>query len=269
MTDDIIDEVLRPETAMWAHIGGREEQQDRVAVFQDPGAQLLVVADGLGGHESGASAAQAVVDAARDELECAGGFQKAEGHLAAIVADAHRRINAIEAAGLRVERPHSTCVLLHVAGGVATWAHVGDSRLYRFEDGRLADRTIDHSVVEMMRLRGQITEEEMKTHPDQNRLYEALGGAQVPEPEFGSKIVTAGDAFLLASDGVWENVSNAELERVLDGQDFTVALKGLVAEARASGGPKCDNLAAAAWRCPRVGGTNLSGGATRSEGVIS
>lgn len=233
---------------MWADIGGREEQQDRVAVFQDAGGQLLVVADGLGGHESGASAAQAVVDAARDKLECANRFQDAEGQLNAIVADAHRRINTIEAAGRRKEQPHSTCVLLHIADGVATWVHVGDSRLYRFKDGRLVDRTIDHSVVEMMRLRGQITEEEMKTHPDQNRLYEALGGARMPKPEFSSKIVTAGDAFLLASDGIWENVSTAELEGVLDAQDLTAALKDLVAGARASGGPTCDNLAAAAWR---------------------
>ena len=257
----------RPQTAMWADIGGREEQQDRVAVFQNASAQLLVVADGLGGHENGARAAQAVVDAVRHRLEYADCFQDAEGQLAAIVADAHRRINAIEAAGSRERRPHSTCVLLHVANGTATWAHVGDSRLYRFEDGRLADRTIDHSVVEMMRLRGKITEEEMKAHPDQNRLYDVLGGAQVPKPEFGSRIVTAGDAFLLASDGIWENVSNADLEGVFDAQDFTAALKDLVAHARASGGSKCDNLAVAAWRWRAA--ADLTRGPTRLGGVVS
>ena len=238
----------RPQTAMWADIGGREEQQDRVAVFQDASAQMLVVADGLGGHENGAYAAQAVVDAAQYRLECADCFQDAEAQLAAVVADAHRRINSIEAAGPRKEQPHSTCVLLHIANGAATWAHVGDSRLYHFEDGRFADRTLDHSIVEMMRLRGKITEEEMKAHPDQNRLYGALGGPQVPRPDFGSKIVTAEDAFLLASDGIWENVSNAELEGVFDAQDLTAALRGLVASARDSGGGQCDNLAVAAWR---------------------
>ena len=240
-----------PETAIWADMGGREEQQDRVAVFDHDGAQLLVVADGLGGHESGALAAQAVVDTAREHfLRTQGTFRTRESQLDAIVANAHRRINAIESTAGR-ESPHSTCVLLHIADGLATWAHVGDSRLYRIEDGRLADRTIDHSVVEMMRLRGRITEEEMKTHPDQNRLYEALGGPQTPRPDFDAKTVAADDAFLLASDGVWEHVSNAELEKVFDVPDLTAALKGLVARARSAGGPACDNLTVAAWRCGR------------------
>ena len=123
--------------------------------------------------------------------------------------------------------------------------------MYRIEDGRLADRTIDHSVVEMMRLRGRITEEEMKTHPDQNRLYEALGGPQMPRPDFDAKTVAAGDAFLLASDGVWEHVSNTEIEKVFDVPDLTAALKDLVAGARFAGGTACDNLAVAAWRCRR------------------
>ena len=247
---------------MWTDVGGREEQQDRVAVFDQDGAQLLVVADGLGGHECGALAAQAVVDAARDHLECADRFQDPAGQLAAIVAEAHDRINTIEAAGSASnEWPHSTCVLLNIADGVATWAHVGDSRLYRFEDGRFADRTIDHSVVEMMRLRGRITEEEMKSHPDQNRLYEALGGPQMPKPDFGSEVVTAGDSFLLASDGVWEHVSNTDLEKVFDAPDLTGALQDLVAGARSSGGPACDNLAVAAWRCGRhsQGGAGVCG----------
>ena len=241
-----------PETAIWADMGGREEQQDRVAVFDHDGAQLLVVADGLGGHESGALAAQAVVDAARKHfLRAQVAFRTPKAKLDAIVASAHCRINTIESTA-GTESPHSTCVLLHIADGMATWAHVGDSRLYRIEDGRLADRTIDHSVVEMMRLRGRITEEEMKTHPDQNRLYEALGGPQTPRPDFDAKTVAAGDAFLLASDGVWEHVSNAEIEEVFDVADLTAAVKWLVAGARTSGGPACDNLAVAAWRCGRA-----------------
>lgn len=234
------------ETAMWTDIGGRENQQDRVAVFENHGAQLLVVADGLGGHEGGALAAQAVVDAARDHLDGSVRLQATEVCLAEVVADAHCRIGAIESpAG---SSPHSTCVLLCIADGVATWAHVGDSRLYRFENGLLVDRTVDHSVVEMLRLRGRITEEEMKTHPDQNRLYEALGGAQTPKPDFDSKIIEAGDGFLLASDGIWEHVSNAQLEGAASAPDLSAALRDLVATAKSAGGPTCDNLAVVAWR---------------------
>ena len=241
------------ETAMCADIGGRDDQQDRVAVFNSDGGYLLVVADGLGGHEGGALAAQAVIDAAQDCL--AGSVREAhqspEERLAAVVEDAHHRIKTIgagpgSASGGR--SPHSTCVLLYVVEGVATWAHVGDSRLYHFEEGQLADRTFDHSVVEMMRLQGRITEEEMKTHPDQNRLYDALGGEHTPKPDFASKSVEVGDAFLLASDGVWEHVSNAQLEAVVRAEDFATALRELVVQAKSVGGPTCDNLALAGWR---------------------
>ena len=232
---------------MWTDIGGRGEQQDRAAVFEGEGVQMLVVADGLGGHEGGALAAQAVVDATRDHLEPADRFQDTEGHLAAIVADAHCRINEIGSVPRR-ESPHSTCVLLCVADGVATWAHVGDSRLYRFKNGRIVERTTDHSVVEMMRVKGSITEDEMKSHPDQNRLYEALGGTQTPRPDFGSRILEGEDAFLLVSDGVWEHASNGQLEDVLCRPDFQAALKHLVVSVRSDAGARCDNLAVAGWR---------------------
>ena len=242
---------LTPGTAMWTDIGGREEQQDRVAVFEREGVQLLVVADGLGGHEGGALAAQAVVDAARARGGGpAAGPEGTQSHLAAIVADAHSRINEIDI-GLGSESPHSTCVLFRVADGVATWAHVGDSRLYRLENGRIVERTIDHSVVEMMRAQGRLTEEEMATHPDQNRLYEALGGPQAPTPDFGSRVLASDDAFLLVSDGVWEHSSTQQMEDALCGADLQAALRGLVVSARAGGGPRCDNLAAAGWRWRR------------------
>ena len=232
------------ETACLDDIGGRDEQQDRVCVLRGDEAQLLVLADGMGGHEGGTLAAQAVVDVASDEFQALGGAVAGDpaGLLAGIVASAHERINALGAElGLK---PHSTCVLLYIDPVATAWAHVGDSRLHRFADGRFVERTLDHSIVELMRLKGRITEEEMKTHPDKNRLYEALGGEQSPQAEVGGKESAVGDGFLLASDGVWENVANADLEAVLQAEDLAEALRCLIKRAKAHGGPECDNLSA-------------------------
>ena len=193
------------ETACQSDIGCRQEQQDRVAVFDDDGVRVFVLADGMGGHEGGALAAAAVVEDARTVFADSD-LGRPEDLLTAIALGAHERINAIGAA--RGISPHSTCVLLRLDGESATWAHVGDSRLYRFDNGRLAARTIDHSIVELMRLQGRITEREMKTHADQNRLYEALGGNEAPEVETGSAPISEDDGFLLASDGLWENVED-------------------------------------------------------------
>lgn len=249
---------MRHETAVWVDAGGRQEQQDRAAVFESDSGQLLVVADGLGGHEAAEQAAQAVIDAAHDRFKRAVLFEDAAQQLGAIVDGAHRRIQAMGLSAAGRGTPHSTCVLLYVGGGVASWAHVGDSRLYRFENGRLAARTTDHSVVEMMRLEGRITEEEMKTHPNQIRLYDCLGGARAPSPDFGSKVIEAGDAFLLASDGIWAYATNAQLEAVFKAADLAKALRELVARAKAAGGPTCDNLAVAGWRAVFARGRKLA-----------
>ena len=241
---------MQPETAACAHIGARQEQQDRVAALSRNSVTLLVLADGMGGHEGGALAAQAVVDVARERFE----FPPAEHPaqlLAHICHSAHERINAIGAQSSIA--PHSTCVLLHLTAMAATWAHVGDSRLYRFRNGRLVGRTIDHSVVELMRLQGKLTEEMMKTHPDQNRLYQALGGSQPPEPEIDSASCTERDGFVLASDGLWENVADQDLEELFEAADLTRASSELIARARSRGGPDCDNLSVLAtrWRSAR------------------
>ena len=130
--------------------------------------------------------------------------------------------------------------------------HVGDSRLYRFDKGRLRERTADHSVVELLRLQGRISEEEMKTHPKKNVVYEALGGDEAPEVEVAGRPVAATDGFLLASDGLWENVTDRELEAVFEMRDLSGALESLVTRARKRGGDTCDNISVMAARQRRA-----------------
>ena len=242
------DRDLRIEAASHADVGGRAEQQDRVAVFGRTDPKLLVLADGMGGHAGGALAAQAVVDVAKATFDAWTG-DDAESMLTLIVNSAHERIK-----GLGAEHgtsPHSTCVLLLVSCARATWVHVGDSRLYRFADEVLVDRTIDHSIVELMRLQGRITEEGMKTHPDQNRLYESLGSEKLPDMEAKGADAAERDGYLLVSDGVWENTSNEDLEDVYRAVDLATGVRRLVERAKANGGPSCDNLAAVAARLSR------------------
>ena len=238
----------QPETACSMHIGARREQQDRVAVWTDGPAYLLVLADGAGGHAGGAMAAQALVDAARDHFTICRTALRA-GVLSGVVASGHERINALTG---HLESPaHTTCVLLYVDESTQAWAHVGDSRLYRFEAGRLVERTLDHSVVELLRLEGKISDADMRDHPDQNKLYAALGGAEAPKVVTGGKRTAPTDGFLLASDGLWSHVTVTELEAAICAPDLAAAIDTLVARARARGGDVCDNISAAALRHDR------------------
>lgn len=241
---------IQPESACSTHIGARREQQDRVAVLTDRTAHLLVVADGAGGHAGGAMAAQALVESARDHFAARRAALGAEC-LARVVVSGHEKINAI--GGLLESPAHTTCVLLYVDESTQAWAHVGDSRLYRFANGRLVARTLDHSVVELLRLEGKISEADMRDHPDQNKLYAALGGAEPPKVVTGGKRTAPTDGFLLASDGLWSHVTVAELEAAICASDLAAAIDALVSRARARGGDACDNISAAAIRHHRPG----------------
>lgn len=237
-------------TASAVDIGGRSEQQDRVAVIRVGDNWLLALADGMGGHENGSHAAQAVIDVAIDAMNDPAPSDATQ-LLLDIASRSNDRIMAMaEESGCE---SGSTCVLLHLIRRRATWAHVGDSRLYQFSRGRLMARTLDHSVVELHRLKGRINEDEMRNHPDRNRVLEALGVSPQPEIETGGKILEADDAFLICSDGLWENCENEQLEFAVGAANLQDALADLVEKASERGGADCDNISVAIARISIAG----------------
>lgn len=250
------------ESAFSAHQGGREEQQDHVDVLVSDRDRLLIVADGMGGHAGGQIASRAAVETARHLWQQWDRDGKTpQEFLGQVIATAHEAINRLgEEQGLQ---PRSTCVMLYMDGERAVWSHVGDSRLYRFRNGKMQDRTRDHSVPQMLLDMGKITEEEVATHPDQNRLTQSLGGDSDPEPEFGEDKLTSGDAFLLCSDGLWERVTPDRMVEALYGGDLDDLVRRLPQEAYDVERHSSDNISVAVARLdvvtgavvPPVGGT--------------
>ena len=235
------------EAASFQDIGGRSEQQDRVAILWSDAACLVVLADGMGGHIRGAFAAQSVIDVTRDLFEGTAETPTAD-LLKNAVEKAHYLINTGEKS---FQFPGSTCVMLHLTKSKATSTNIGDSRLYHFRDGRYLDRTVDHADVDVARLDGLLSEEEARTDPRRNRLFGYLGGLQWPQIEVKSAHISERDSFLLCSDGLWENVDTQELEAVFAAKKLSRALRELVSAARSRGGAKCDNISVAAVRQTR------------------
>ncbi len=235
------------EAACFQDIGGRREQQDRVAVLWSDAACLAVVADGMGGEIRGAFAAQMVMDAASCQFH---GIAQASAAdlLKLCVETADELVNTGWKSSFF---PGSTCVLLHLTPSKATWVNVGDSRLYRFQDGRYFDRTVDHTSVGLTRLDGRLSEEEARVHPGKNRLFGYLGGWQRPQINVHSTEISERDSFLLCSDGLWENVDTQELETAVAAKKLSRALRELVSQARSRGGASCDNISVAAVRRKR------------------
>lgn len=225
-------------------IGGREEQQDRAEILasREHGDYLVVLADGMGGHHGGALAAQAVVESSSHLFE-ANGIDDPLSDLETHCLRAHQAVSRLGEQG--GQSPGSTCVMLYVSGDEAYWAHVGDSRLYHYRNGKLLNRTHDHSLVQLLVARGELAEAEMASSPLQNQLYMRLGGDEVPKPELGSAEVQPGDAFLLCSDGFWESVAEDEVSAILNRDDLDQAVAQLVRTARERGGSSGDNISVA------------------------
>jgi len=198
------------------HIGDRMEQQDRAALFsapKAPGYIMAVVADGMGGLSGGALAAEQVTRTAKQAFDLfSPKTDNVESMLASIARDAHTIIRLTALASEK--QPHSTMVVLVVTPDrSAIWAHVGDSRLYRFDGPNCAERTIDHSYVERLIGQGMLSRDDVQRHHLSNVLVNALG-MDNEEPELTIKRydgLKVGDAFLLCTDGLWHYFNDAEL----------------------------------------------------------
>lgn len=236
---------MRWMTAKADHIGGRAEQQDRCGIFSSADGQrhLLLVADGMGGHEGGALAAQAVLDTAAsfwEHTDNGAAIDSVPDFLGKLLNSAHARINQIGEE--RALSPHSTAVLLYINDAYACWTHIGDSRLYHFRNGDCLHRTKDHSLVQLLVDMGRLQEAEMGQHKDQNYLLRGLGGDEALDLEFADTRLQTGDCFVLCSDGLWEQFSPSAILAALPQQEGPQAAMRLVEAAVERGGPHGDNV---------------------------
>ena len=143
---------------------------------------------------------------------------------------------------------------------MAYWAHVGDSRLYFFRHGRLVTRTQDHSRLQQLFEQGHITEAQMITHPDRNKIYNCLGGMMPPEVELSRRMsIEAGDILMLCSDGLWGSLSVNEIGSILNTYPLDQAIPELMDHAEFRGGQDGDNLSAIAMTWGGQGSAQSAG----------
>ena len=115
--------------------------------------------------------------------------------------------------------------------------HVGDSRAYRLRDGILQRLTRDHSLVEEMRRRGQITEEQAEDHPQRSIITRALGPEPEVEVDLQSVPAEPGDIFMLCSDGLTTMLADERIRVLIEeSASLEAATRALVDEANVAGG---------------------------------
>ena len=222
-----------------SHIGGREEQQDRVAFFEDleQARYCAVLADGMGGHQGGAMAAQTLIDCTEQQWQIPA---TPEIWLQNLCEQTHQCIQALgEAHNIN---PRTTAVIVLIEKKRLYWTHIGDSRFYHIRGNRIIQQSEDHSVVQMLVALGKITAEEMANHPDQNRLIKSVGGKEALSIEIEQTKIKSGDRFALCSDGLWETITPNELIQASQQADLQQSTEQLVAQAAERGGQAGDNI---------------------------
>ena len=206
-----------------SHIGQREENQDNYIVLNDTQTHeyLLVVADGMGGHEGGAIAASKVIDTCTHVWEQKKGvISDIDLFLNKLIRSCHAAVNDIHQGEFREAQSAMSALYLSASRFVSV--HVGDCRVIQIDKQQVVKRTIDQSLAQLHVLNGNITEEALATHPDQNKLYSSIGAMEAPTPvitqfEGGDCFVVCSDGFweLFPQDSLWQTVSNIETETAL------------------------------------------------------
>lgn len=234
------------------HIGGRRYNQDRVGYAYTKDALLLVLADGMGGHLHGEIAAQIAVLTfmrAFGKLD-AGRTKEPEVFLRATMRAGHAAIIDYAHEQQLGGNPGTTCVAALVQDGRVWFAHAGDSRFYLLRGGAVANVTRDHSVVQQWADWGIISEKEMKTHPDRNKITNCLGGVEdMFYVEVSPSVETKdNDTFLLCSDGFWSPLEDHEMGKLSTAPSLPALVGELIDVAVMREAGRADNTTALAAR---------------------
>ncbi len=212
-------------------VGQREDNQDRYLASPP----VFAVADGMGGHVGGAAAAEAVVEALRS-LSSPGTTTVERIRLALQRADGEiRAFGGADKAGAGTT---VAGIALVDEGDGPQWAvfHVGDSRVYRWHEGRLELCTKDHSVVQELLDAGYISDESAATHPQRHIITRALGVGPRPEADVVLLAVVPGERFFACSDGLTGELSDGQIaEMVSVGGAPKEVAASLVSHADANG----------------------------------
>ena len=203
--------------------------------------RLAVVADGMGGHEGGQEASRIAVESIQETYATLP-ISDPQALLTAGFHEAHQRIQRYAAEHSKLRGMGTTATAAVVLANRLYYAHVGDSRLYRVNKDSIARLTHDHSYVGRLVENGVITPEEAEAHPQRNILTAALGAGveiAVETPEFPIPL-KAGDTLVLCTDGLWGQLTDLELQRIVAQNTPAAACRALVNVARERGGP--DNI---------------------------
>jgi len=218
----------------------RNESEDSALV----GAQLIAVADGMGGHAGGEFASSVAINTLSEiaptfintEIDSESASDLFLNSLHTIDGQIHAvTLDEPQLAGMG-----TTLTALFLNGSEISLLHVGDSRAYRLRGNDLEQLSADHTVLQELLNKGIISESDAQVHPQRSMLTQALMGEGNLEPSlhiFEGKIK---DRYLLCSDGLTGVLSDKEIKSLIKGKDAATAVDALIDATYINGAP--DNV---------------------------
>lgn len=200
--------------ALISNVGSRKVNEDTVSTIEKDGAYGFIVCDGLGGQGMGDTASKLIAECFG---ECFKNSEINESFLSDTFDYAQKTLLEQKNKLNIKNQMCTTAVALSINKNKAYIGHIGDSRLYFFDDGKLIFKTLDHSLPQMLALSGEINEEDIYHHPDRNKLLRALG-MEWDKPMYSiAKPIKLNNnqAFLLCTDGIWEWITEQKLCELL------------------------------------------------------
>lgn len=202
------------DTAQFTAIGTRKVNEDALAWAHEDGLACFVLADGTGGHAGGELAAQVAVEAVIEKFvqEASFSARALRSYLdwAILKVAETKRVHD----GQKLMSTTIAAILIDQGNQTALWAHMGDTRIYHFRQGRIKAVSRDHSQAQRLVDAGCADYAFIRKHPQRNLLFAAIGaeGGNAPEVTAEAVELQDGDAFLLCTDGFWEWVHEHEME---------------------------------------------------------
>lgn len=218
--------------AILTNQGGREVNEDYVTVSSYGSDKCFILCDGLGGHDRGEVASKLVAEHVANMFSTSG---YTKDFFDQAFTSAQEALLALQEEQDAKDAMKTTLVVLVVTEEQMCWAHIGDSRLYRFfNNNTMYERTKDHSMVQMLCNMGEITEDEIRTHEDRNKVLRVMGTPWSSKSYDKSAILERDgeQSFALMTDGFWEYVYENEmmdfLNYTISAEDWIVSMEELV-----------------------------------------
>jgi serine/threonine protein phosphatase PrpC len=207
-------------------------------------ANLIAVADGMGGHAGGEVASAIAINSLTGLvpllLDDGIDLDSKEDLFLNITHEIDQKILDKSKAQPELSGMGTTLTALSILDNNIELLHIGDSRCYRYRDNKLEQLSYDHTVMQELLDQGRLTPQEVFDHPQRSLLTQALMGDSGLDPILLTFEIKTGDQFLLCSDGLTNVLSDYEISKIIEANDADLIPQALIKEVRSKGAP--DNI---------------------------